>query len=126
MGISDKIRQGRVKVYCPKCDEVYVPQEKYKLDGAFFGPSLPQIFITAYKSSIVLAPKLYFYEPKLFGFNIATKRGSTYFVPPKETVSNLKERTAALPSKENLMEINKIKNEISGVKIEPERKSKKS
>ena len=24
-GISDKLRQNRVKVYCPKCEELYIP-----------------------------------------------------------------------------------------------------
>jgi casein kinase II subunit beta len=68
VGMSDKLSQGRVKVYCPKCEEIYVPTKKFNLDGAFFGPSLPHIFLAAYKSSIVFPPKVYYYEPKLFGF----------------------------------------------------------
>ena len=55
VGLSDKLRSSRVKIFCPKCDEVYMVQ-KYKsgqngqpggvqtstnLDGAYFGTSFP-------------------------------------------------------------------------------------
>ena len=29
LGLSDKLRSSRVKIFCPKCDEVYMVQ-KYK------------------------------------------------------------------------------------------------
>jgi len=60
VGLSEKLRNSRVKIFCPKCDEVYMVQ-KYKsgsngasggvhtatnLDGAYFGTSFPQIFLT--------------------------------------------------------------------------------
>lgn len=44
-GMYDQLRKGRVKVYCPKCEEVYVPMKRFDLDGAFFGTSLAQMFI---------------------------------------------------------------------------------
>ena len=45
VGMSDVLRKGRVKVYCPKCEEVYSPSpQRFNIDGAFFGPSLPHIF----------------------------------------------------------------------------------
>jgi casein kinase II subunit beta len=55
IGLSDKLRNSRVKIFCPKCDEVYMVQ-KYlpakngvpagvhtatNLDGAYFGSSFP-------------------------------------------------------------------------------------
>jgi len=80
IGMSDQLRKGRVKVYCPKCEEVYIPfPVKYNLDGAFFGPSLPEIFLKHQK--IVIAPQVAFYEPAIGGFKIAGKRGSKYFEP---------------------------------------------
>ena len=36
-----------------------------------------------YDAKVVLPPKIYFYEPKIFGFNIAGKRGSKLFRPEK-------------------------------------------
>jgi len=48
--MSDKLRMGRVKVFCPRCDEVYVPQTKFNLDGAFFGPSLVHMFLAEFKT----------------------------------------------------------------------------
>jgi hypothetical protein len=35
-----------------------------------------------YPLAIILPPKIYYYEPKIFGFKIAGKRGSKYFEPP--------------------------------------------
>ena len=35
---------------------------------------------------VILPPKIYNYEPKIFGFKIAGKRGSKYFEPSKGNV----------------------------------------
>ena len=78
-GLNDKLRQNRVKVYCPKCEEMYIPVETNRLDGAYFGSSLAHVFFQAYEKVIVLPPKVYFYEPQLLGFRVAGKRGSKYF-----------------------------------------------
>ena len=37
------------------------------------------MFLSEYKTQIVLPPKILFYEPRMFGFAIAGKRGSKYF-----------------------------------------------
>ena len=34
--MSDKLREGRTKVFCPKCEEVYIPNKKTELDGGVF------------------------------------------------------------------------------------------
>ena len=62
-GLSDVLRQNRVKVYCPKCEEMYIPQGSNRLDGAYFGSSLAHLFFETYSKVIVLPPKVYFYEP---------------------------------------------------------------
>ena len=84
-GMYDKLRAGRVKVYCPKCEEIYIPTKKFNLDGAFFGPSLVHIFLAEYKKVVVLPPARFYYEPKMHGFSIAGKRGSKYFNPCRGT-----------------------------------------
>ena len=94
--MQDKLRQGRVKVYCPKCEEVYIPQRKFNLDGAFFGPSLVHMFLAQYKAVVVLPPARFYYEPKISGFAIAGKRGSKFFEPCKDEVQLTSERQARL------------------------------
>ena len=45
IGLSDELRTSRIKVYCPKCEEVYIPKSKsINVDGAYFGTSVPHIF----------------------------------------------------------------------------------
>ena len=39
------------------------------------------MFLDEYKTQIVLPPKIMMYEPRMFGFAIAGKRGSKYFRP---------------------------------------------
>jgi casein kinase II subunit beta len=62
VGMSDKLRTSRVKVYCPRCEEAYLPKYKnMNLDGAFFTSSLPHIFMKHYPEAIILPPKVYYY-----------------------------------------------------------------
>jgi casein kinase II subunit beta len=45
VGMSEDLSISRVKVYCPKCEEVYVPRIKFvDIDGAYYGCSFPHIF----------------------------------------------------------------------------------
>jgi len=94
--MSEKLRHGRVKVYCPRCEEVYIPHIKFNLDGAFFGPSLVHMFIAEYKTQVLLPPKIMMYEPRMFGFLIAGKRGSKYFIPAKGATQLTSDRQAGL------------------------------
>lgn len=70
-------------MYCPRCEEVYVPKFKVvNIDGAFFGTSFPHHFLKHYKTAVILPPKIYHYEPKIYGFKIVGKRGSKFYDPP--------------------------------------------
>jgi len=88
VGMNDQLRRSRVKVFCPKCEEVYVPSlpttssRSIALDGAYFGSSIAHAFLMAYSKMITLPPAVYSYEPKLYGFKVAGKCGSAYYVPP--------------------------------------------
>ena len=87
VGLSDSLKVSRFKVYCPRCEEVYVPKfRSVNIDGAFFGTSFPHHFLKHYKQAVILPPKIYYYEPKIFGFKIVGKRGSKYFDPPKGNI----------------------------------------
>ena len=90
--LSDKLRQNRVKVYCTKCEEMYIPQGTNRLDGAYFGSSLAHVFLQTYAKNIVLPPKVYFYEPQLMGFKMAGKRGSKFFQAEKTGITDTQER----------------------------------
>ena len=87
VGMSDSLKVSRFKVYCPRCEEVYVPKFKIvNIDGAFFGTSFPHHFLKHYKTAVILPPKIYHYEPKIYGFKIVGKRGSKYYDPPKGNI----------------------------------------
>lgn len=70
IGMSEDLRAAQVKVFCPKCEQVYSPKSKYKeLDGAYFGMSFPQIFLQSYPSMMPLeAPRPFI--PRVFGFKL--------------------------------------------------------
>lgn len=87
VGLSDSLKVSRFKVYCPRCEEVYVPKfRSVNIDGAFFGTSFPHHFLKHYKQAVILPPKIYHYEPKVFGFKIVGKRGSKFFDPPRGNI----------------------------------------
>ena len=80
--MSDKLRTSRLKVYCFRCEEVYLPKYKQvNIDGAHFGASLAHSFEKHYQKVIILPPKVYFYQPKIFGFKVFGKRGSKFHQP---------------------------------------------
>lgn len=96
VGLSDTLRTSRFKVFCPRCEEVYIPKTReVNLDGAFFGTSFPHAFLKHYPLSVILPPKIHFYEPKISGFKIAGKRGSLYFDPPKGATKFIKDSMQA-------------------------------
>ena len=90
VGLSDKMRGSRVKLFCPKCDEVYMYQKPRaeggmqtasNLDGSCFGQSFPQVFLSTFDNMIEQPPSVFYYEPKISGFRIAGSRGSKYYLP---------------------------------------------
>ena len=49
-----------------------------------------------YPQAVILPPKIYHYEPKIFGFKVAGKRGSKYFQPPKGNVRYVEDSVQGL------------------------------
>lgn len=86
VGMSEELRTSRVKVFCPKCQDVYIPKQRYAdVDGAYFGCSFPHILLQSYPD-ITPAPPQSEYIPKIYGFKLYKRRGSKYFNPAeKET-----------------------------------------
>eukprot|EP00002_Diphylleia_rotans_P030810 TRINITY_DN6374_c0_g1_i1.p1 TRINITY_DN6374_c0_g1~~TRINITY_DN6374_c0_g1_i1.p1 ORF type:complete len:273 (+),score=54.95 TRINITY_DN6374_c0_g1_i1:337-1155(+) len=70
IGMSDIPRQETVKLYCPKCEDIYHPPRKHShIDGAFFGTTFAHMLLQAYPVSIPAAPPQK-YVPRIFGFKI--------------------------------------------------------
>lgn len=78
-------KTSRFKLFCPRCDEVYVPKVRnLNVDGVCFGTSFPHVFLKHYPTAVILPPKVYLYEPKIYGFHVVGKRGSKYFTAAAE------------------------------------------
>ena len=75
IGMSNEIRTSRVKVFCPRCQEVYYPKDKNgELDGAFFGSSFPHVLLQTFPYMYPLLPHNQ-YVPKIAGFKVHNGRG---------------------------------------------------
>ncbi|WOL02521.1 casein kinase II subunit beta-3 isoform X2 [Canna indica] len=71
VGTSDVPDNGSVKVYCPKCEDVYFPRCKYQsnMDGAYIGTTFPHLYLMTYPSAKPPAAVQH-YVPKVFGFKL--------------------------------------------------------
>lgn len=69
-GQSEELHSNRVKLYCPRCQELYIPKHKYSdVDGAYFGMSFPHFLLAAYPDLVPTKdPKEY--VPKICGFKV--------------------------------------------------------
>ena len=71
VGQSDVPHQNSVKVYCPKCEDIFFPRSKYQgnIDGAYFGTTFPHLFLMTY--GYLKPPKpTQTYTPRIFGFRV--------------------------------------------------------
>ncbi|XP_016573141.2 putative casein kinase II subunit beta-4 isoform X2 [Capsicum annuum] len=71
VGQSDIPRASTVKIYCPKCEDIYYPRSKYQgnIDGAYFGTTFPHLFLMTYGHLKPQKPTQNFI-PRVFGFKI--------------------------------------------------------
>lgn len=71
VGQSDIPRSSTVKIYCPKCEDIYYPRSKYQgnIDGAYFGTTFPHLFLMTYGHLKPQKP-VQNYVPRVFGFKI--------------------------------------------------------
>lgn len=73
VGFSDELQESSVKLFCPRCQDVYHPRStRYKaLDGAFWGTTFPHLLLLAQKEKG--APIAYprrSYVPRIYGFRV--------------------------------------------------------
>ncbi|XP_066343585.1 casein kinase II subunit beta-1-like isoform X1 [Miscanthus floridulus] len=71
VGQSDVPRSSMVKIYCPRCEDIYTPRSKYlsNIDGTYFGTTFPHLFLMTYPHLKPQKP-LQQYVPRVFGFKI--------------------------------------------------------
>jgi casein kinase II subunit beta len=71
VGLRDVSGVMGVKLYCPKCEDVYIPTSKKHLnvDGAYFTTSLPHLILEMFPNLIPQRP-VDRYVPKIFGFKV--------------------------------------------------------
>ncbi|KAJ5073590.1 casein kinase ii subunit beta [Anaeramoeba ignava] len=71
VGLSEKPGQDQLKLFCPKCQDIYYPKLRRhtKIDGAYFGPTFAHLLLF---SNSDLNPNQIEqkYIPKIFGFAI--------------------------------------------------------
>ena len=71
VGESDVAGQRRARVFCPRCQDIYIPRSRHhaSLDGAFFGTTLPHLLLSTYPQLVPTLPSSS-YTPRIFGFRI--------------------------------------------------------
>lgn len=71
MGQHDIPNTSTVKLYCPKCEDIYNPKSSRhaSIDGAYFGTSFHSILFQVYPA---LNPEksMRRYEPRVYGFKV--------------------------------------------------------
>lgn len=77
VGMSEDLRTSRVKVYCPRCQDVFIPKHKHSdVDGAYFGCSFPHMLLITYPE-LIPTPSTSTYIPRIYGFKIHKRKGSS-------------------------------------------------
>ncbi|KAK1388429.1 Casein kinase II subunit beta [Heracleum sosnowskyi] len=74
VGQSDIPRSSYVRIYCPRCQDIYLPRTRYQyaIDGAYFGSTFPHLFLMTYEHLKPQQPQpdARSYIPKVFGFKV--------------------------------------------------------
>lgn len=74
-GLSDTIGKHTIRLYCPSCQDIYLPQSSRHLclEGCFWGTSFPGVFLKHFKEleDYVEKKNKDIFQLKVFGFSIA-------------------------------------------------------
>ncbi|EAW07837.1 casein kinase II subunit beta [Aspergillus clavatus NRRL 1] len=71
MGLHDIANMSTVRLYCPKCEDIYNPKSSRhsSIDGAYFGSSFHSIFFQVF-TNLVPPKSIRRYEPRIYGFRV--------------------------------------------------------
>eukprot|EP01025_Chloroclados_australasicus_P009869 TRINITY_DN1382_c0_g1_i2.p1 TRINITY_DN1382_c0_g1~~TRINITY_DN1382_c0_g1_i2.p1 ORF type:complete len:325 (-),score=32.55 TRINITY_DN1382_c0_g1_i2:138-1112(-) len=95
VGMSDIPGQSTVKLFCPKCEEIYYTISRpssAQLDGAYFGTTFPHLLLMSY-SALRPPRSTEKYVPKIFGFKI---HHTAYLTDAERQQIELKEKQEQL------------------------------
>lgn len=73
IGITNVPNRHSVKLFCTRCADIYSAPCNKKIDGAFYGPAFPTVFLLAYPD-LDLRDHFHTFDFKLFGFNLKSKK----------------------------------------------------
>jgi len=87
VGQSDIPRTNTVKLFCPKCQDIYYPKlsRHANIDGAYFGTTFPHLLYQTYPELVPTKPS-FSYVPRIFGFKI--HKSSTNYPRPAAREKN--------------------------------------
>ena len=91
VGTADLPRQGTVKIFCPKCQDIFCPRSKYQsnVDGAYFGTTLPHLLLMTMPALRPAQPVVP-YVPRVFGFKLHSSANLNASSPSAtQTAANL-------------------------------------
>ena len=94
IGLSDVPGEAMVKLYCPKCMDVYTPKSSrhHHTDGAYFGTGFPHMLFMVHPEYRPKRPANQF-VPRLYGFKIhplayqIQQQAAANFKAPMRTMS---------------------------------------
>ena len=91
VGMSDNPRVSTVNVYCPKCQDVFVPRSMRHaaMDGAYFGTTFAHLLLLTHSDAIPPRPEQS-YVPRIYGFKISSE--SSYYTIAREREREERER----------------------------------
>ncbi|TPX51332.1 hypothetical protein SeMB42_g01958 [Synchytrium endobioticum] len=71
VGLSDLPGVTSVKLYCPKCEDIYNPpyRRHVVIDGAYFGTTLPHLLLQVHPN-LIPTKTTERYVPRIFGFKL--------------------------------------------------------
>lgn len=72
VGTSDNPGLMSVKLYCARCQDIYIPPNKrhQSTDGAYFGTSFPHFLMQVHADISPVEKNMEQYVPRIFGFKV--------------------------------------------------------
>lgn len=91
VGMSDTTNQESVKLYCPKCEDIYAAKSSRHehIDGAYFGTTFAHLFFLTFPE-LKVSRQQESYVPRIFGFRIHKDAYKKSLQARKETSSQKK------------------------------------